>query len=157
MNYFSVVLSCLILILLIASLMYILGRKISYNFILYNGPISLGVGVIFFLGKMIFFETKNTIESGADIAITLILLFVWLVALIETIVVAVIVKGNEIKTSIRNMQTQLKSWDIKTFKSLPNSAYRFGKELILKIKAIPLTFSVKDFLQKNYKKIKERF
>ena len=116
MNYFSVVLSCLILILLIASLMYILGRKISYNYILYNGPISLGVGVIFFLLKMIFFETRNTIESGADIAITLILLFVWLVALIETIVVEVIVNGNEIKTSIRNMQTQLKSWDINKIK-----------------------------------------
>ena len=116
MNYFSVVLSCLILILLIASLMYILGRKISYNYILYNGPISLGVGVIFFLGKMIFFETRNTIESGADIVITLILLFAWLVALIETIVVAVIVNGNEIKASIRNMKTQLKSWDIKKIK-----------------------------------------
>lgn len=116
MNYFSIVLSCLILILLIASVMYILGRKFSYNYILYNGPISLGVGVIFFLGKMIFFETRNTMESGADIAITLILLFVWGITLIETIVVAVLVNGNEIKASIRNMHTQLKSWDIKAIK-----------------------------------------
>lgn len=116
MSYFSVVLSCLILILLIASLMYMLGRKISYNYILYNGPISLGVGVIFFLGRMIFVETKNSIESGADIAITVILLVVWLFALFETIVVTVIVNGNEIKTSLRTMQTQLKSWDMKKIK-----------------------------------------
>lgn len=116
MSYFSVVLSCLILILLIASLMYMLGRKFSYNYILYNGPISLGVGVIFFLGRMMFVETKNSIESGADIAITVILLVVWLFVLIETIVVTVIVNGNEIKTSLRTMQTQLKSWDMKKIK-----------------------------------------
>lgn len=46
-----------------------------------------GVGVIFFLGKMIFFETRNTIERLADIAITIVLLLVWLVALFETIVI----------------------------------------------------------------------
>lgn len=46
-----------------------------------------GIGVIFFLGKIVFFKTRNTIEMLADIGITIILLFVWLVALFETIVV----------------------------------------------------------------------
>lgn len=157
MNYFSMVLLCLVLMLLISGLMYMLGRKIAYNYILYNAVISLSVGVMFFLGKQIYFEANSPIERAADVTITIILLVIWVVALVETLIVEVMENGNEHKITLRNFFVKIKSFDVKTIKSIPGNTYRFGKQLLLKIKDLSVPFKIKEFIQKRYNKLKERF
>lgn len=137
--------------------MYLLGIKISYNYILYNATITFSVGVMFFLGKMIFFEANSPIERGADIIITLILISIWLMALIETIVIEVMENGEEIRMFPSKLRSNIKNLDWKQIKLLPSKLYQFGKELIPKIKENPFIDKVKVYIQKRYNELKERF
>lgn len=144
----------------IASLMYYLGLKISYNYILYNATITFSVGVSFFLGKMIFYKVNNPIEGAFDIIITLILLSVWLMALLETLVIEVMENGNELKmvpSKIRRNIKKLKNLNWDDVKELPSKLNQFRKEIIKKIKEYPMIYKVKAYLQRRYNELKERF
>ncbi|MFC7684876.1 hypothetical protein [Ureibacillus sp. GCM10028918] len=118
MSYPYLLLICLLMMLSIAIVMYYLGTKVSYNYILYNASVSTGSGVIFFLFKMIFTMDKiSPVEQILDIVITMLLVTVWFVALIETFTVEVMENGREIKGDIISIAKKVKTVEIKTVPS----------------------------------------
>ena len=117
MSYPYLLLICILLMGSIALVMYYLGTKISYNYILYNASISIGSGVIFFLFKIILTSNQNgPIEQTLDIIITMLLFTVWLVTLVETFTVEVMENGRELKRNIFSLLNRIKTID---YKSLP--------------------------------------
>ncbi|PYF07269.1 hypothetical protein [Ureibacillus chungkukjangi] len=143
MSYAHLLLVCLLMIGSIALVMYYLGTKISYNYILYNGSVSIGSGVVFFVFKILLTMGKvGPIEQVLDVVITLLLLTVWLVILIETFTVEVMENGREIKASIISMVKWIKMVEIKT---LP-------QQIIQKINIISV--KTKNYMVKNKLTIK---
>ncbi|MFP3919532.1 hypothetical protein U5N28_17165 [Lysinibacillus telephonicus] len=130
MNFpFSLIL-CIVLMGIIACFLYYLGKKISYSFILYNPSITLGFGVIFFLVKMIFSQ-QNQLEYSIDVIITVILLFVWIVALLEAVIIDIFENGEEMLNDIRLViGKELK----KEMKILVSTSFQNWKRIIVKSK-----------------------
>lgn len=118
LSYPYLLLTCLFIMLSIALVMYFLGTKISYNYILYNASVSIGAGVIFFLVKMIMtMDQVGPIEQMLDIGLTLLLMTVWLVALVETITVEVVENGREMKNNLISLAKWIKTVE---FKEMPS-------------------------------------
>ncbi|RTQ96104.1 hypothetical protein [Lysinibacillus telephonicus] len=130
MNFpFSLIL-CIVLMGIIACFLYYLGKKISYSFILYNPSITLGFSVIFFLVKMIFSQ-QNQLEYSIDVIITVILLFVWIVALLEAVIIDIFENGEEMLNDIRLViGKELK----KEMKILVSTSFQNWKRIIVKSK-----------------------
>jgi len=109
MNYLYLLIICLFMMVSIALIMYYLGTKISYNYILYNASVSVGSGVIFFLVKMILtIELVGPVEQMLDIVISLLLIIVWLVTLVETLTVEIMENRQEIKQILRSLVNKIK-------------------------------------------------
>ncbi len=134
MSYPYLLLICLLMMLMVALGMYYLGIKISYSYILYNASISIGSGVLFFLAKMVFTYNKvGPIEQWADIAITMILLTVWIVCLVETLTIEVVENGREMKDTMISVAKRVKATDYKTI------PYRITNQLkTINFKEMPL-------------------
>ncbi|MDN4493478.1 hypothetical protein [Ureibacillus aquaedulcis] len=132
MSYPYLLLICLLIMLSIALVMYYLGTKISYNYILYNASVTTGFGVIFFLFKMIFtVDTSAPIEQILDIVITMLLLTVWLATLMETFTVEVMENGREIKGNLITLAKKLKDVEIK---KIPSNIARLFKVILVNTK-----------------------
>lgn len=138
MSYPLLLMICLFMMLLIATVMYYLGTKISYNYILYNASISIGSGVIFFLVKMVLTMDKiGPIEQMLDIVITMLLVIVWIVTLLETFTVEIMENGQEIKGNLLVIVNKVKAVDIK---KVPSNLVRQFNIIKVKIK----TYMVKN-------------
>ena len=138
MSYLNLLLMCILMMGSISLIMYYLGTKISYNYILYNASISIGSGVIFFLIKILLTsEQIGPIEQILDIVITILLIAVWLVTLVETFTVEVMENGREIKGNIISLVNWIKTIE---FKSIP-------AQIIKKTNLV--LFKTKNYLVKN--------
>jgi len=134
MNYLYPLLICLSMMISISILMYYLGKKISYNYILYNASVSVGAGVIFFLFKMIFsIGQANPIGQLIDTFITLILIIVWLIILVETLTIEVMENGRDIKANMMTLINKMKEIELKSF---PSKAAEQTKLTFAKTKSI---------------------
>ena len=132
MSYPYLLLICLLMMGFIALVMYYLGTKTSYNYILYNASVSIGSGLIFFLFKIILTLNQiGPIEQMLDIIITILLFTVWLVTLVETFTVEVMENGLEIKRNIFSLVNRIKSVE---FKSLPAQIVKSVNLVSLKTK-----------------------
>lgn len=130
MSYLFSLILCIVLMGIIACFLYYLGQKISYSYILYNPSISLGFGVIFLLVKMIFSQ-QNQLQYSIDVIITSILVFVWIVALLEAIIIDIFENGEEMLHDIRLViGKELK----KELKVIVSTSFQHWKRLIVKSK-----------------------
>lgn len=127
----------------IAIIMNFLGRKISYNYILYNASVTFGAGVIFFLAKIILtIEVVGQIEQIIDLVITLLLIIVWFVSLIETLIIEVMENGHAWKGNIQFFVMKVKMMDLDSIKRFPSRLLRFGNYVIDKVqKSIVIVFN----------------
>ncbi|QCR32709.1 hypothetical protein [Lysinibacillus sp. SGAir0095] len=139
MSYPYLLLICLLMMISIALVMYYLGTKISYNYILYNASVSIGSGVVFFLFKIIFtIDHTGLIEQLLDLVIVMLLITVWLVTLVETLTVEIMENGREIKGNIIYLAKKIKTIEIKSIPSQIarriNSTSNKAKSYLLKNK-----------------------
>lgn len=134
MSYPYIMILCLLMMGSIALIMYYLGTKISYSYILYNAAVSIGSGVIFFLFKIIFTMNKyGPIEQVLDIVIMMLLGTVWIFALLETFTVEAMENGREIKGDFMLLVNRL--MNIK-FKSMSAQIARGINIIPVKIKSL---------------------
>lgn len=114
-----------------------LGKKISYNYILYNASITFGSGVIFFLVKMIVtIDVAGKIEQLADIVITMLLILVFFMSLVETLVIEVMENGKEIKGNLQTFTNKVKAIDRGTIKQIPGMFHTIKNKMITKSKSL---------------------
>lgn len=114
MSYPYLFFICLFIMISIAVVMYYLGTKISYNYILYNASVSIGSGVIFFVVKMIItMDTIGPIEQTLDIAITMLLVIIWIITLVETFTVEIMENGHEIRGYLKQVANMIKTIEIR--------------------------------------------
>ncbi|SOC05715.1 hypothetical protein SAMN05880501_104100 [Ureibacillus xyleni] len=90
-----------ILMAILTFTLNIIGRKISYSYILYTPAIVLSVGVCLYLGKLF------TASTMIDLLILSILLIVWIFAIIETIIIDVFEQGREMKEDVQYLGKKL--------------------------------------------------
>lgn len=107
MSYPVALILCVLLMGAIACVLYYFGQKISYSYNLYNPTISLGFGVIFLLTKMII-SHQNSVEFSIDLILTAVLLFVWLIALFEAVIIDVFETGEGMLKDLRLLISKIK-------------------------------------------------
>ncbi|KGR77444.1 hypothetical protein [Ureibacillus sinduriensis] len=134
MSYSYLLIICLLMMITIALVMYYLGTKISYNYILYNASVSVGSGVIFFAVKMIVtMDTIGSIEQTLDMSIMVLLAIIWVIALIETFTVEIMENGREIKQYMKTVPVMIKTIEMK---EIPFIAAKSFHSLSVKAKTI---------------------
>ena len=132
-SYPYLLLICLLMMISLGLVMYLLGTKISYTYILYNASISIGSGVIFFLVKIILtMDHAGPIEQILDAGIALLLITVWIVALIETFTVELVENGQEIKGNLISIANWIKTVEIK---AIPSTIVKKANNYSLKAKS----------------------
>lgn len=136
MNYVFVLFLCFLMMGVISATMFYLGRKISYNYILYNASITFGSGVIFFIVKMILTtEEAGKIEQIVDIVMTMFLIIVFFVSLVETLVIEVMENGKEIKRNLQSFANKIRTLDGETIKTIPVKFNHIQNKIVLKWKS----------------------
>lgn len=137
MDYVIVLILCFVMMISITASMFYLGKKISYNYILYNASITFGSGVIFFLVKMIVtLDTAGKIEQLVDIVITMLLILVFFISLVETLVIEVMENGKEIRGNLQTFANKVKTIDGETIKQIPGMFRTIKIKMITKSKSL---------------------
>ncbi|TSI08694.1 hypothetical protein [Lysinibacillus sp. BW-2-10] len=99
---------------IIATVLYYIGIKVSYSYILYTPSITLSIGVCLYIGKL--FTINYPVEGLPivfDILILSILCAVWIFAIVEAFIIDVFEQGKEMKADAKYLLSQASSYNIR--------------------------------------------
>ena len=104
---------------ILSLLLNFIGKKISYSYILYTPPITLSVGISFYLVKLLNMDYPvQGFEMIFDVIVLSVLLIVWIFAIIETIIIDIFEHGREIKEDFSYLGKKLVSYSKLAVKSV---------------------------------------
>ena len=99
---------------IVATLLYYIGIKVSYSYILYTPSITLSIGVCLYIGKL--FTTNYPVEGFPivfDILILSMLVAVWILAIVEAFIIDVFEQGKEMKADVKYLLSQVSTYSIR--------------------------------------------
>lgn len=99
---------------IVATLLYYIGIKVSYSYILYTPSITLSIGVCLYIGKLF---TTNYPVGGFPIVFDILLLSllcaVWILAIVEAFIIDVFEQGKEMKADVQYLLSQASTYNIR--------------------------------------------